>query len=499
MQRITVLFLAFLMYLETLAKLVVRAVWSPLVKRIERFDPFDNVGLFLSPMRRFAESGGYRVTRTLVLGMVALMVSFLPANAMPVWNYHNHQFLHWNMLGSSGMVGISAMGIAGAQAPQLIPFRYGTVRRRINIGTFTLTPGTQLPAVLIPQVGMISRVLFDVEGSYTVATAPLVVANTDGFDSIFARAQITLNNGSAQIVDCSGIGIAHINANINSALPVKRGGPVGVGNVNGTQLPLAIGASTFTYKGILPVNANQRRQFEMGLLNLQAPELRANVLLSFNPLTSLFTVATNCTLFAATINLSYEYFEIPDLRAYAMPPLTLVRSIEEAPIAIAAVGQQIYQIPRLGTMIEYHAIPIFNLLYATGAVNATVTEFDIRYNKTDQQYQVLEGDWETYEAELYGVGIDVGQAPTASAATPTSRWQMKTSAITFNLWAAGDVTINGGDFRDAIDTEENTTTESIITIKAGTVLHAGADNLFHVRRVVQRIVPAPAPSSTRAA
>jgi len=484
MLRVRALFLALLSFVESLSPFkrfanLVGARWA-------KIDPFDNLALFLSPLRPWFFRTRRAISLPLLAALTAVSVSALPGHAMAAWNMHG-QTQFYNMLGSAAVVGIS--GATTQQKQQKLPFRYGTVRRRINIGSFTLTPGSQLPAVLIPQVGMLSRVLFDVEGSYTVATAPLVVANTDGFDSIFARAQITLNNGSANVVDLSGIGVKAINANLNTALPIKRGTPLGAGNVNGTQLPLALGASTFSYKGILPVNANQRRQFEMGLINLQAPELRATVLLSFNPLATLFTVPANCTLFAATINLSYEYFEIPDLRVYDLPPLTLVRSIEEAPIAIAATGQQIYQIPRLGTMIEYHAVLVLNLLY--GSANTAITEFDVRYNKTDQQYQVLEGDWETYEAELYGVGVDVLQAPTPSAATPTSRWQQQTSAITFNLWAAGDATINGGDFRDAIDTEENTTTESIITIKTGTTLNAGKDNLFHVRRVVQRIVPAP--------
>ena len=495
-KRIFGLFLAFLSFWESLA--LFRRMWHPVGAWISRRDPLDNIGLFLSPARRFFMLNLYRAQRPIFLGLALVALAVLPGQAMPVFGFKGHM-IHVNTLGSSGLVGWHVLGgaVGATQAQQKIPFRFGTVRRRINIGNFSLTPGTQLPAVLIPQVGMLSRVLFDIEATFTVATAPLVIANTDGFDSIFARAQITLNNGSAQIVDLSGIGVNSINQNINTALPIKRGSPAGVGNVNGTQFPLALGASTLTYKGFLPVNANNRRQFEMGLINLQAPELRANILLSFNPLATLVTTPANLTAFVGTVNLSYEYFEIPDLRVYDMPPLTLVRSIEEAPIAIAAVGQQIYQFPRLGTMIEYHGVLVLNLLY--GSVNTAVTEFDIRYNKTDQQYQVFEGDWETYEAELYGIGINVLQAPTPSAATPTSRWQCQTSAITFNLWAASSELINGGDFRDAIDTEENTTTESIITIKTGTTLNAGKDNLFHVRRVVQRIVPAPAPQSTRAA
>lgn len=460
------------------------AVKTVAARKLSHLDPFDNIGLFFSPLRLALHNRSNAV----LAGLALVALAALPGQAMPLWSDHGH-IQQWVVGGGAGVATVGAT----AKAPQKLPFRFGTVRRRINIGSFAMTPGTQLPAVVIPQVGMMSRVLFDIEGSYTVATAPLVVANLDGFDALIARAQIVLNNGSAYICDLSGVGVNVINENISTALPIKKGSPAGVGNVNATQLPLALGASTFSYKGILPVNANQKRQFEMGLLNLQAPELRATISLTFNPLSQIFTVPANCTLFTATCNLSYEYFEIPNLARYQMPPLTLVRTIEEAPAAIAATGLQVFQLPRLGTMIEYHAVPIFNLLYAN--VQTTMTEVAVRYNKSDVQYDVFMGDWETYEAELYGVGIDVLQAPTPSAATPQPRWTMDPFVITMNLWAAGDPLINGGDFRDAIDTEENTTTEMLLYVKAGTALNAGKDNIYHVRRVVQRIVPAPAPAA----
>lgn len=463
--------------------LSVGAIMSKVKTRVLKFvthhDPLDNIGLFFSPWRLFFHRRGEQLM--VALAMVA--ITALPGAAMPVWKSAGFSGISFFAMHGAGL---ATIGATSAQQDKRLPFRFGTVRRRINIGSFVMSPGTQLPAVTIPQVGMLSRVLFDVEGTYTGANAPLVIANLDGFDAIFSRAQIVLNNGSAYICDLSGIGVNVLNQSIADSLPIKRGTPAGVGNVNTTQLPLAIGASAFTYKGFLPVNANNRRQFEMGLLNLQAPELRATINLTFNPLSTIFTVAANATLFAATINLSYEYFEIPDLSRYKMPPLTLVRSIEEAPAAIAATGLQVFQIPRLGTMIDYHAVLVLNLLYASVLTN--LTEFAVRYNKTNVQYDVFMGDWETYEAELYGDGT--GVAPTPSAATPPPQTFMNPNAITFNLWAASSERTNGGDFRDAIDTEENTTTEILITVKTGTALNAGKDNLFHVRRVVQRILAA---------
>jgi hypothetical protein len=479
MKKLVTLFLTMLAFFAA----AVEYASQRIVRFVERRDPLDNLGLALSPVRFY----WHKHTATICTALALVCLSVLPAHAMPVWG-NSGAISHW--IGGGALAGWSSL--AGAQAQQQrAPFRYGTMRRRINIGSFAVTPGTQIPAITIPQVGMLARVLVDIEGSYTVATAPLVVANLDGFDALFARAQVSLNNGSAQVVDVSGVGFRAINSNISTALPIKKGTPAAAGNVNGTQMPLAIGASTFSYKGFLPVNANQKRQFEMGLLNLQAPEFRATINLSFNPLSQLFTVPANCTLFTATCNIAYEYYEIPDLARYQMPPLTLVRTIEEAPIAIAATGAQTYQFPRLGTMIEYHCGTVLNLLYPAGGALSVLSEFDIKYNKTDQQYQVFAGDWETYEAEQYGYGIDVLSAPTPSAATPASRRVMDLPFLTFNLWSAGSEQINGGDFRDAIDTEENTTTEAIVTVKAGTALNAGKDNLFHVRRVVQRVVPSP--------
>ena len=474
----------FIASLEFIAALASRVV-EPIRKVKQRLDPFENVELFFSPWRKWI----HEHAQPLFIGLALVATLALPGSAMPTWATHG-AIRFWSL----APAGVATMIGATNQPPPLKPFRFGTVRRRANIGSFAWVPGTQLPAVVIPQVGMLSRVLFNATATYTVATAPLVLVNLDGFDALFARAQITLNNGSAQIVDLSGIGVNQVNKNINTALPIKKGTPLGAGNVNGTQFPLALGASTLTYRGFLPVNANQRRQFEMGLVNLQAPELRANINLVFNSSAFLVTTPANLTAFVGAINLSYEYYEIPDPTQYAQPPLVIVRSIEEAPIAITATGLQTYQLPRLGTMIEYHAVVILNLFYAVTTV--AVSNYAVKYNKTDQQYDVFMGDWETYEAELYGIGIDVAQAPTPTAATPTSRWQCNTGAVTFNLWAAGDTNINGGDFRDAIDTEENTTTESIVTIATGTALNAGKDSIVHVRRVVQRIVPVQRPNAS---
>jgi len=356
-------------------------------------------------------------------------------------------------------------------APAKLPFRYGTVRRRINIGSYPVTLGQSIPSIVIPQVGMMARILGSLTGTYTGANAPLVVKYLDGFDAFINRFRVGLNNGSANIVDVSGIGLNAVNNSLSKGkLPTKAG------------MGLAVGAQTFTYNFAVPINANDRKQFEIGLINLQAPELRATIDVSFNQAGTIFTTPANFTLPVFNLNLSYEYFEIPDPSVYQMPPLTLVRTIEDAPNVIAATGDQIYQIPRLGTMFDYTETLLLNGLYAPVLDN--LTEWRLRYNKSDVQYDVQMPDWETYEALMYQ----------GSAYPGSATGLLFDNALNFNLWSASDRPWNGGDFRDAIDTEENTTTEAITTVAATAVLGANTNAIVHTRRLVQRIVQSPAPT-----
>lgn len=478
----------FLTFLTVIAALF--AVVTGKIKRlVDRLDPFNSRDLVFSHVRRGWHTAGFAAAASLI----AVSLAMIPGSAMPVYAMHSHSSATTAAVITSqlGLLG-NVTGFVGAQQTRKA-FRYGTVKRRIPIGTFPVTMGSKLPSVKVPQVGMASRIIAHINGTYTGATAALVVANTDGFDSLLAQANVTLNNGSAQIVQVSGIGLNAVNRNISTALPIKTGTPAGTGNVSGSQLPLAIGASSFRYSAIMPINANQGQEFELGLVNLQAEQVQLTVDLTFNPLSQIFTVPANCTLFAATCSLSYEYYTIPDQTRYGMPPLMLLRTIEDGAQAIPATGNQApYQITRLGTMLSLHSVLILNQLY--GAASTAIAESYLRFNKTDVVQDTTSNDQDVYEAELYGYGIDVTQAPTASAATPAGFRRCLPAAVTMNFWATsgGAADRNCGDFRDAIDTEEITTTEVIHNIAAGTSLNAGKDFLVFVRRVAQRLTPAAA-------
>lgn len=355
--------------------------------------------------------------------------------------------------------GTAAAATAQGKKPQLQAFRYGTTRRRIPILNTPVVLGQAIPTVVLPQVGLLGRIVIDIEGTYTKANAS-GFANLDGYDALISRATVSLNNGAAVIVQLSGVGINIINQDLTDrTLPIKRG------------LITTAGAQAFSYKFILPINANDRRQFEMGLINLQAPEVRCNLDVTFNTLAGIFATPADVTNFLATMQVSYEYWTIPDPTRYNMPPLTLVRTIEEAPVPIIVTGDQTYQIPRMGTLMDWHAVLVLAGVYTT--VLSKLTQWQWRYNKSNVQYNTLIGDQETYESDLYRGG------PGNTFLNP--------SAVSQNFWDASDRQRNGGDLRDCIDTEENTTTENIATIAVGTTLTPGRDNFFYVRRILQKI------------
>jgi hypothetical protein len=242
-------------------------------------------------------------------------------------------------------------------------------------------------------------------------------------------------------------------------------------------------ASPFEYS--LPINVamNRKKNFALGLINLQDPQVQAILSLSFNPLTSVSTLATSGGTSLITIEVWMEYFEVPDPRAFALPPNAIARVLEERFPQATVVGPNIYQVPRLGVMTNFAPIVYAN---SVRAAMSAVAGFDLRLNKTD----VIEARNGNLQALLdqcdYGVvpGVVPGAVPTIGL---TQQWganaPIQPGVLQWNGWGATDVPSNG-DMRDSIDTLEATTTEFILTIASGTTV-AATDFIRAVRRTFQ--------------
>jgi hypothetical protein len=363
-------------------------------------------------------------------------------------------------------------------AAQLAPFRFGTRRRRAPLVTFNYdgTAILQRPAPFkIPNVGFLSRLFFVVRGKVAY-TGGAGVFSKYGWADLFNRIQVNANIGSAGIIDVSGRGAAAVSSSLfpNSV----KGDPPNLA---------AADTGTIKYQFALPISANDGRNFDMGALGLQDPQIQVTLSVIFNPVTSLIATATTGGTTSLTIEVWEEYWEIPDPRVFALPVRLLCRTLEETQGGLVA-GNNIYQMPRLGTLLWYGGIGAIQGV--TPFTDVILTDFLIKFNKTDtiEEYDgnlfslldaTIDADWNPGDwPGVYSAAAPVG-APQGLVGPRTMLPGMYVS----DLWHAEGARAQG-DLRDAIDTELLTTTEFIYQLGNGYAPNA-ADTIQHVRRVAQ--------------
>lgn len=354
----------------------------------------------------------------------------------------------------------TAVAPAQRQAPKLLPFHLGTRRRIQNIGQFTFTPGTPIPSIPIPQVGMLSRIYLKIEGTIT-QTAGAATLSPLGYASLISRVRVVANLGAAQIVDATAAGIEMANFWYAPT----------AGRVQNTYANGA-GANAVSYGLMIPINANDRQLLQLGLVNLQAEQIRINMEVVPAPALTSFLVAGGPPT-ASTLNMfvAYEYWDVPNPARYALPPATLSRILEEQQV-IGATGELPYVVPRLGTlaqMSEYYlkgASAAAQIRMAFVAPTPDVSNFRVRANKSDIWLDYLTRYAEIEEALFYN-------APNASFLLAGTR--------NWDFFHSGLQTRNHGD-RDLINTEQITTLEILATIDPSVTPTA-----FTTRNVVRRV------------
>jgi len=346
------------------------------------------------------------------------------------------------------------------QAPKLLPFHLGTRRRIQNIGQFTFTPGTPIPSIQIPQVGMLSRIYLKVEGTIT-QTAAAATLSPLGYASLFSRIRVTANLGAAQIVDATAAGIELANY-----WYAPTAGPVRNTYANGA------GVNQVSYGLMVPINANDRQLLQLGLVNLQAEHIRINLEIVPAPaLTSFLVAGGPPTASALNLFVGYEFWDVPNPARYALPPATLSRILEEQQV-IGAVGELPYVMPRLGTLAQ---VSEYFLKGASAAAQTTmnftaptpdVTYFRVRANKSDIWLDYLTRYAEIEESIFYNTTLSTFMRP---------------GVRNWDFFHSGLQSRNHGD-RDLINTEQITTLEFIANIDAGVTPTA-----FTTRNVARRV------------
>lgn len=331
---------------------------------------------------------------------------------------------------------------------QLLPFRNGTRQRIQRVGSKAWDAGNPVEFVL-PRVGMASELIVQIEGTATSSAASVVKAKAP--HSLAARYGVSANQGMASIIDVTGFAAHAIGRTRKFAQDYT-------GDTELHKAPVLGSATTDTARVThrLPLSINDGTQFELGMMNLQAPELEVTLTVRCG---SLADIGTNITSFVGTITVYYVYYEIPDPRHFAMPPLAVCRWLESHQ-SISATGEQIYTVPRQGVL--------YNLLQIVELDNALSDDWDflaLRFNKTDEPYRIEPFVQRALERDRYGL----------DHATGIVYWDF------FNAFGA----VNDGDARDVIDTEELSTTEFVLNVESGATLGSNNNVLRNVRRIVQ--------------
>lgn len=345
---------------------------------------------------------------------------------------------------------------APAAQRRLLPFRNGTRQRRRKIGTIPFVVSSSGTPLELPKVGYLSKLIFQLRG--TIDSGAAVTFADLGPWNILSRIRVNTNIGQASLVDVSGFG-AHV-----MQRTIWRGwtpDSAGVGSttpnadIHAAPVANALGqAVVLTWE--VPLSINSGPNFETGLFNLQAPDVRVTIEPVFGALTD---YGTNVTAAALTLHCYMEFYEVPDPRVFSMPPLAIVRWLEDQQ-PVTQTGENIYTVPRGGTLLN-----LAHVVQLNGARSDSVDSLEIKFNKTDSVY-LAERQWHrVIERELYEL--------------------LPVTGVFYHDWYEAYAEVNRGDVRDAIDSEAITTLDSIVNVTSGAVLGANNNFLKAVRRILQ--------------
>lgn len=349
-------------------------------------------------------------------------------------------------------------------AQQLLPFRSGTRQRLVLAGTgqYPFTVGTTNNVnVPLPNIGEGGQAILKVRGTITYSAG--TTFTIFGPWSIIQNIQLFLNLGSVSIWNTTGYG------GFLAQRWQKEGWDPSLPGIGGATpdanvyvFPTSGGPVAFELTWFLTISLNDGLNFELGLLNMQSPQVQANVNLTMGTAAQ---IGTNITAASGNVEVWYWYYDIGDPGQFALPPLTLVRTLEDLIANIAGTGDSIIIIPQLGVMCNLTSYTVTN-----AALSDAWSQSYLRVNRSDYPY--------IFERQVQ------------KAVTRRGLLLNPQVGIADWIFLAGYGPLNMGDFRDCWDTEAFAEFIHAVTIPAGTTLVAG-DAQRIVRRVVQMLQSTP--------
>jgi len=356
-------------------------------------------------------------------------------------------------------------------APQRLPFRENTRQRIQRIpGALPAAFGT-VQSVTLPQVGLLSRIFLfaNLTIADAAATPAVTASSTASPYNALKRIRGYTNLGTATVFDMSGYGAYNVSKITDTCVDLKA---TNVDTVADPFLQYPVAglvqnvARALQFVMMIPVSFNDGIQFAVGLINLQSPEIRFTLELTFGQGSDVYTTADVLTLGGA-VQAYYEYYEVPDPDQVELPDKVFHRLLEER-IAFNSTGDVTYLLPRMGILHQ-----LIQIVTVNGAVDKSATEVSGRrlvFNKTDTPYSfdyIVDRILARYRYGLPGTSQDL----------PGGSY----------IWdfADSEQAPTRGDLRDAVDTEALSTLEAIVTVSGTPALGANNNFIDNVRRISQ--------------
>lgn len=356
-----------------------------------------------------------------------------------------------------------------AEQRQLTPFRYGTRQNIKAVKSLAFSSNTQLDPIRLPQTGFCNRIWIRVTGTMTLGagTSAVYALANRGPWNLLKRLRLEINVGSTVVYNTSGFGNYLVGGQQERSYLADAAGS-GATTPNSDLYAAAVGAAgakTWALTYMIPVASNNGNNFATGILNLQSPQVEAYIYLTtgqeLGDAVAASTGSGHTASFAGTIEVYYEYYEVPFPGEVEYPAPMLHRILEEQK-AISQVGENVYEFLRQGLVLQVGHIVTLNGVRD----HANVDEFVLNLNNTQDIYRVK--PWLLRQRQRLQNGVD---------------WPV--GVVWWDLWHAQE-DVATGDTRDAIDTEAISVIQTRFTVNSAASIGA-SDNITTIRRFLQRL------------
>lgn len=343
-------------------------------------------------------------------------------------------------------------------------------RQKVSIVDVKPYVPNQRVSFQLPDVGFISRCYIEFEGAIVRNAA--ILANTVETSpwNLIKRATFKLNQGAAEVWDTTGWEMRVFNR-------IRHKSGFDMGNANDpSQYDFNPGDAIVPQNNRvhfvteMQIAANNGSNYDQGLINLQAEQLRADVVLDFGALADIVNGVGAATL-TGTITLHYEYYEVPSFEVSMWPANDILHRTIGEETTIDKIGENKYKLALEGSLLRLAQFVRLNSLLNTQAVD----KFSLRLNKSDTIYEMVRGVYRRRMEDRYSAG------------------PLSAGLYLFDLWDANDVP-GSGPVRDIINTSQIASTEAILTIgvAGGALGPTGTNTIRNVREFLQMLSQASA-------